>query len=64
MLIKILSAVINHQGRVNKVVSGGSHPNNNIVRKTDQKIKMGLSHFVTLILYSVYRHARYCGYYN
>ena len=25
---------------------------------------MGLSHFVILILYSVYRHARYCGYYN
>ena len=33
MLIKILSAVINHQGRVNKVVSGGCHPNNNIIRK-------------------------------
>ena len=64
MLIKILSAVINHQGRVNKVVSGGCHPNNNIIRKIDQKSKMGLSHFVTLILYSVYRHARYCGYYN
>ncbi len=33
-------------------------------KSTKQKSKMGLSHFVTLILYSVYRHARYCGYYN
>ena len=64
MLIKILSVVINHHGRGNTVVSGGCHPNNNIIRKIDQKSKMGLSHFVTLILYSVYRHARYCGYYN
>jgi len=32
--------------------------------KSTKKSKMGLSHFVTLILYSVYRHARYCGYYN
>lgn len=40
MLIKILSAVINHLGRVNTVVSGGCHPNNDIIRKTDRKIKM------------------------
>ena len=39
MLIKILSAVINHHGRVNTVVSGGCHPNNNIIRKIDLKIK-------------------------
>ena len=32
MLIKILSAVINHHGRVITVVSGGFHPNNNIIR--------------------------------
>jgi len=64
MLIKILSAVINHQGRVNKVVSGGCHPNNNIIRKIGWKIKMGAFSFCDPILYSVYRHARYCGYYN
>ena len=64
MLIKILSAVINHRGMVITVVSDGCHPNDNIIRKADRKSKMGLSHFVTLILYSVYRHARYCGYYN
>ena len=40
MLIKILSAVINHHGRVKKVVSGGCHPNNYIIRKIDLKIKM------------------------
>ena len=40
MLIKILSAVINHHGTVITVVSGGCHPNNNIIRKTDRKIKM------------------------
>ena len=51
MLIKILSDVINHHGRGNTVVSGGCHPNNNIIRKIDQKSKMGLSHFVTLILW-------------
>ena len=64
MLIKILSVVINHLGRGNTVVLGGCHPNNDIMRKIDRKSKMGLSPFVTLILYSVYRHARYCGYYN
>ena len=40
MLIKILSAVINHHGRVNTVVAGGCHPNNNIIRKIDPKIKI------------------------
>ena len=40
MLIKILSAVINHHGTVITVVLGGCHPNNNIIRKTDRKIKM------------------------
>lgn len=40
MLIKILSAVINHHGRVNTVVPGGCHPNNDIIRKTDRKIKI------------------------
>ncbi|MGI5901755.1 MAG: hypothetical protein ACOX7U_04705 [Desulfitobacteriia bacterium] len=35
MLIKTLSAVINHHGTVITVVSGGCHPNNNIIRKTD-----------------------------
>ena len=40
MLIKILSVVINHHGRVNTVVSGGCHPNNNIIRKIDRKIKI------------------------
>ena len=40
MLIKILSAVINHHGTVITVVSGGCYPNNNIIRKTDPKIKM------------------------
>ena len=40
MLIKILSAVINHHGRVKTVVSGGYLPNSNIIRKTDRKIKM------------------------
>ena len=64
MLIKILSVVINHRGMVITVVSGGRHPNNNVIRKIDQISKMGLSHFVILILYSVYRHARYCGYYH
>ena len=64
MLIIILSVVINNHGRGITVVSGGCHPNNNVIRKIDPKSKMGLSHFVTLILYSVYRHARYCGYYN
>ena len=39
MLIKILSAVINHHERVNIVVSGGCYFNN-IIRKTDLKIKM------------------------
>ena len=39
MLIKILSVVINHHGRVNTVVSGGCHPNN-IIRKIDRKIKI------------------------
>ena len=33
MLIKILSAVIHHHGRVKIVVSGGCHPNNIIIRK-------------------------------
>ena len=41
MLIKILSAVINHRGTVITVVSGGCHPNN-IIRKIDCKIKMVL----------------------
>ena len=40
MLIKILSAVINHHGRVITVVSDGCHPNDNIIRKADRKIKM------------------------
>ena len=40
MLIKILSAVINHLGRVKTVVSGGCLPSSNIIRKTDRKIKM------------------------
>ena len=40
MLIKILSVVINHHGRGNTVVSGGCHPNNNIIRKIDQKSKI------------------------
>ena len=40
MLIKILSVVINRHGRVNTVVSGGCHPNNNIIRRIDRKIKM------------------------
>jgi len=40
MLIKILSAVINHHGRVKTVVSGGYHLNNNIIRKNDRKNKM------------------------
>ena len=40
MLIKILSAVINHHGTVITVVSGGCHPNNNIICKTNLKIKM------------------------
>ena len=40
MLIKILSAVINHHGMVTTVVSGGCHSNNNIIRKTDRKIKI------------------------
>ena len=39
MLIKILSAVINHHGRIITVVSGGCHPNN-IIRKIDRKIKI------------------------
>ena len=37
MLIKILSAVINHHGTVKTVVSGGCHPNNNIIRKSAEK---------------------------
>jgi len=40
MLIKILSAVINHHGTVITVVSGGCHPNNDIIRKIGRKIKM------------------------
>ena len=40
MLIKILSVVINRHGRVNTVVSGGCHPNNNIIRRIARKIKM------------------------
>ena len=40
MLIKILSAVINHLGRVNTVVSGGCYPNNGIIRKTGREIKI------------------------
>ncbi len=64
MLIKILSVVINGQRSHKVIVPGGCYLAINIIRKIDQKSKMGLSHFVTLILYSVYRHARYCGYYN
>ena len=37
MLIKILSAVINHLGRVNTVVSGGCYLDIMIIRKIDQK---------------------------
>ena len=48
MLIKILSAVINHHGTVITVVSGGCHPNNDIIRNTDQKIKI-LLHFIRKI---------------
>ena len=40
MLIKILSAVINPHGTVITVVSGGCHPNNDIIRKIGRKIKM------------------------
>ena len=45
ILIKILSAVINHHGRVNTVVSGGCHPNNNIIRKIDRKNQDGAFSF-------------------
>ena len=64
MLIKILSVVINGQRSHKVIIPGGCYLSINIIRKIDLKSKMGLSHFVTLILYSVYRHARYCGYYN
>ena len=40
MLIKILSAVINHHGTVIRVVSGGCYPNSTIICKTDRKIKI------------------------
>ena len=40
MLIKILSVVINHRGMVITIVSDGCHPNDNIIRKADRKIKM------------------------
>jgi len=46
MLIKILSAVINHHGRVNTVVSGGCHLHN-VIRKIDLKIKMLLRSCIT-----------------
>ena len=40
MLIKIFSVVIDHHRRVNTVVSGGCHPTNNVIRKTDREIKI------------------------
>ena len=45
ILIKILSVVINHHGRGNTVVSGGCHPNNNIIRKIDPKKQDGAFSF-------------------
>ena len=40
MLIKILSAVINHRGEYKVIVQGGCYLDVNIIRKIDRKIKI------------------------
>ena len=52
MLIKILSAMINHHRRVNTVVSGGCHPNSSIIilcAKSTEKSRCCRSFFAPII---------------
>ena len=45
ILIKILSAVINHRGEYKVIVPGGCYLDVNIIRKIDRKIKISAESF-------------------